>query len=204
MGIITDIQPQKKNPNRVSIFIDGEFYVGMDLFTSQKHRLKIDSEVDEEKLMKAVFDAEIASSFEKALGLINARFRAESEIEDYLKQKLYSEEVLEATIEKLKSYNYVDDREFCRLYIESHKKRWGAKKIEYMLKGLKIDSDILSEAMAEVESQEAEAVRLLEKYFKSKPFDKNKAYTHLAQKGFKSDCIKQAILRNAENSLNDE
>ena len=202
MGKITDIQTQKKNPNRVSIFIDGEFYAGMDLFTSQKHRLKIDGDVDENKLKEVIFDAECSSAFEKALSLINTRFRAENEIIDYLKQKLYSEEIIDTTLEKLKSYNYVDDREFCRLYIDSHKKSWGYKKIEYMLKGLKIDAEILAEALGEIDTQQEEAVKLLEKYFKSKPFDKNKAYTHLAQKGFKGDCIKFAIAEAMANNEN--
>jgi len=201
MGTITDIKIQKKNPNRVSIFIDGEFFVGMDLFTSQKHRLKIDQQINVDKLNEAVFDAECASAFEKSLGLINTRMRATSEIIVYLKEKLYSNEVIDSTIQKLESYRYIDDSEFCRVYIQNYKNRWGAKKIEFMLKSLKIDREIIAQSMSELDTQVDEAVCLLIRHTGKKEFDKNKAYTHLAQKGFKSDCIKQAIyiIENGES-----
>lgn len=203
MGIITDIQNQKKNKNRVSIFVDGEFFCGLDLLSCQKHRLKIDQEVDTQKLTLAVFDSECNSAFEKSLGLINSRMRSENEIAIYLKDKAYSSDIIDATIEKLKSYNYIDDSEFCRLYIESHRKSWGVKKIEYMLKMQKIDLEILAEAMQSLDTQAAEAHRLLVKFKGSKPFDKYKAYAHLAQKGFNSDCIKAAI-RTLEEEIDSE
>jgi len=203
VGIITDITAQKKNPNRVSVFIDGEFFCGIDFLSSQKHRLKIGETIDENVLSAAVFDSECNSAFEKCMGLINIRMRAESEIITYLAGKLYSQEVIDTIINKLKSYNYIDDAEFCCLYIESHRKGWGRKKIEYMLKMLKIDSEILSESMKVLASQADEAHCLLIKHKGTKPFDKYKAYVHLAQKGFNGDCIKEAIALMEEETANE-
>ena len=41
MKKITDIKEQAKNKKRVSIYLDGEFYCGLDLVTAVKNRLKI-------------------------------------------------------------------------------------------------------------------------------------------------------------------
>jgi len=198
MGKITDIQIQKKNKDRVSIFIDGDFYSGMDLFTKEKHRLKIGSEVDEKILAVAVFESECNSAFEKSLSQINARMRTQKEILTYLKGKEYSNEIIDSTVQKLIDYKYIDDTEFCRLYIEAHKGKWGIKKIEFMLKGLGADRYAIDDAMAEFSEtgpQDDTAYNLLIKYKKQKPLDKNKAYMHLAQKGFSSDTIKMAIAK---------
>ena len=39
MKTITDIKPQTKNNKRVSIYLDGAYYCGMELFTVMKYRL---------------------------------------------------------------------------------------------------------------------------------------------------------------------
>lgn len=193
MGRITAIEPQKNNKNRVNLYIDGEFYAGLDTFTAEKHRLKTGAEADAAKLAEVTFDSECASAFEKAMGKINARMRSEYEIRVYLAEKAYPEAVIESAVEKLKHYRYIDDAEFCRLWIGSRRARSGILKIRFELKTLGIEAEIIEEAFSGFPAQTEEAYRLAVKYRKSKEWDKRKAFAYLMQKGFESDTIKAAL-----------
>ena len=204
MGHITDIMPQKKNKGRVSLFVDGEFFCGLDLFTAEKHRLKIDDEVDEDKLKEVVFSEECHSAFEKAMCKINERARSREEIWRYLTEKQYVEEVVEVTIEKLQNYKYLDDVTFSKFYIDSHKRRWGLKKIEYMLSGFGVSDEDIKIAMEEAPDQIEEVKALIEKYKRvKKESDKRKLYAYLMQKGFDSKTI-SAALEQIEEEENEE
>jgi regulatory protein len=203
MAVITDIIRQKSNAGRVSIFIDGEFFCGLDVFTQKKHRLNINDEIDTETLARVVFDGECESAFEKAMRLIAVRPRSEAEIIKALNEKRYRPEVIEAAAEKLKRYNYIDDREFIRLYAASHSGRWGKKKIEYCLKRIGVDPSVLEEELSSLPPQTVEAKRLLVKFIGSKPLDaglKQKAVSHLMNKGFDIDTVKEAFSELRENS----
>ena len=50
MKKITDIKPQVKNPTRCNIYLDNAFYCGLELETIMKNRLKIGTEIAEERL----------------------------------------------------------------------------------------------------------------------------------------------------------
>lgn len=204
MGQITDIIPQKKNKGRVSLFIDGEFFCGLDLFTAEKHRLKIDDEVDEDKLKEVIFDEECFSAFEKSMSKINDRIRSKEEIRRYLMDKEYELDVIEITIEKLQNYKYLDDTAFSKFYIDSHKRRWGLKKIEYMLRGFGVSDEDIKIAMEEAPDQIEEVKVLIEKYTRvKKEVDKRKLYAYLMQKGFDSKTIGVA-LEQLEEEENEE
>lgn len=198
MPTITDIEIQKKNKDRVSVFLDGEFFCGLDTFTMQKHFLSIGKQVSKEKLLEAVFESEVESAFEKSMRQIESRLKSEKEIRDYLDGKTYKEEVIEATVDRLKRYNYINDGEFCRQYINSYLNRWGRKKIEYMLKSLVLDKEVFNNALEEVPCQVEVCYKLAIKHIGSKDFDytqKQKTFSHLMQKGFISDVIKEALSR---------
>ena len=199
MAHITDISKQVKNPGRINLYLDGEFYCGLDEFTAAAHRLRIDGEVDAEELARIVFDEECNSAFEKAMRFINVRMRSESEIRRILTEKRYSDIVIDTTVEKLASYRYIDDAEFARLYIEAHRKKWGVKKLKYALIPFGIDSEILESLFLDMPDQDEEAYKLAIKYIGSKELDMRKVYAHLLQKGFDGDTIGRVITRIKEN-----
>ncbi|MCL2796512.1 MAG: RecX family transcriptional regulator [Firmicutes bacterium] len=195
MALISSILPQKRNPDRVNLYLDGEFFCGLDAFTAGKFRLKEGVMCGAEELAQIVFEDECASAFEKAMRQVNVRMRSEHEIRAYLKDKQYAGYVIDAAIEKLINYRYIDDAEFCRLYADVHRKRWGSVKIKYALKNLGIESETIDEILSDMPDQVEEAFLLAEKYCRGKEFDSRKVYAHLMQKGFDSDTIKSAIER---------
>ena len=103
-------------------------------------------------------------------------------------KKGYSEQVVYYCIDKLKEYNYINDEEYSRRYIESVSKNQGKKLVEYklMMKGVK-KQDIEC-AYDEVDvDQKQNAKEVAKKHLKNKELTKEniaKTYRYLIGRGF--------------------
>ena len=192
---ITAITPQKHDPDRCNIEVDGRFFCGMQLFTVMERRLKVGSSVTEEELSALQFAGEKQTALDKALTHISASMKTEREIREYLRRKGYLQDVCDYVAEKMKSYGFLDDGAYAKAYAESAGKKKGGRLIraELRRKGV-ADEEI--EAALEGASEEGAAEAVLAKYMRGKPADKKtmqKAYAHLVSKGFGFDTAKDAL-----------
>lgn len=213
---ITLVEPQKNNPRRFNIFLDGQFAFGADEDLVVERRLLKGKEINKDDLEKILSEAEVGKLIEKVYGLLNIRYRSEKEIRDYLKQLSFkrklkdkdqiSEVVTEALIEKLKRRDLINDSRFAREWAEarrkSKKKGINAIKAELFQKGIsrEIMDEVLSEESAE--SEESLAKQALEKKLKiwknlPEMEFKQKSLRFLMSRGFNYDLAKQVV----ENSL---
>ena len=100
---ITSVEPQKNNPRRYNVFLDGQFAFGADEDLVVERRLVIGKEIEENDLEKIFSEAEVGKLVEKVYGLLNIRYRSEKEIRDYMrnlsfKRKLKDKEELSEVI----------------------------------------------------------------------------------------------------------
>lgn len=204
MGIITEIRGQVKNKSRVSVFVDGEFVCGLDVFTAEKNRLREGAEITEDELMRISRESEAQAAFEKTVDYINIRMRTEKEIDRYLSDKGFVGDVKDGIIAKLKEYSLIDDKRFCELFISSHRRGWGVKRLKIELARHGVKREDIDEAIEEMEPQTEEALCAAEKFCRGKSkYDRNKLYAHLYSKGFDYDCISSAIREYEENLESD-
>ena len=111
-------------------------------------------------------------------------------------KKGYLPEVCNKTIEKLKSYGYVDDGDYAKRYVSSYSKTKGKRLIALHLKQKGVSDGEVETALSEIENQAETAKAIAQKYLKNKEMDsKNlqKCYKYLLSKGFDYDDAKQAI-----------
>lgn len=193
MGIITDIKPQIKNKTRVNLFVDDKFFCGLEKLTVLSRRLRIGDEVNPDELCAAVEESESVSAFERAAKYLGLRPRTEKEMNEYLKDKGYAESAVKNTLEKLKGYGYIDDAEYCRVYINSYAAKFGVRKMEAELKSKGIDRELIACALEETGDQTEAVFALAEKYLSSHKKDKRKLITYLMNKGFDYETVKEAI-----------
>ena len=199
MGKITDITYQKKNKNRMSIFIDDAFVCGLEAITVKRNRLEIGDEITAEELEKIQAESESGTAFERAVKLCSARSRTKREIKRYLIDKGYTQDVVNGVMDKLSEYGFCDDYRFCREYVASYSKRVGLKKIKFDLKRLGAEDDAINEALEEVDSQEDEAFAAAEKYIRThRNFVMAKLKNHLYTRGFSPSDISAAAERVKE------
>ena len=192
MGKITDIAPQKKHKSRVSLYIDGEFFCGLEKLTVLEHRLKIGDEVDERKLSAAVFDSEVTQAFDKAAGYLASRPHTEEELKKYLAGKGFTAAVVDRALEKMAGYGYIDDAEFVRAYIESHRAKYGVKRMALELARKGVDRALVDEALDALDQSE-DATNTARKYLRTHEHNKYKLRAYLFGKGFDPDAVDAAI-----------
>ena len=198
MNEITAILPQVKDKTRCNIYLDGRFCCGLTLETVVKNRLKVGCTVTESFLAEIQLESEKNTAFDKALTHLSATRKTEKQIRTYLAGKGYLPAVVEHVLEKLRSYNFVNDGEYAEAYVEHAAKRKGGRMIRMELRGKGITDEEIDSALSAVdeETEIAAATEILRKYMRGKEADKEtlqKAYRYLMGKGFSYDIAKSAL-----------
>ncbi|MCH5160456.1 MAG: RecX family transcriptional regulator [Clostridiales bacterium] len=191
MGKITDIAKQKRNPSRVSVFIDGEFVCGLDAVAAASARIKIGDEITADELKKVVFSSEVNSAFERAVSYLSSVPRSKSEIRQKLRDKGYDRDVIDEAIVRLVSYRYIDDRAYAECYIKSKGKQYGKFRLSAELRKKGVSTEIIDELLDDGDEDGTAAAR---KYLRSHPScDVQKLKRFLAGRGFSWDAILRTI-----------
>ncbi len=164
-----------------------------------KHKLKTNDEIDEDGLNKLLLENGEFSAFDRALTYLEKNIKTEKGIREYLKQKGFLEESINNAVCKLKEYGYIDDSVYAENYIRTYAHKKGRKMLSFELSIKGVDKAIIEEKIEEllqVEDEQKSCNELLQKYLKNKNIDlktKQKAYAHLAGKGFSSEIINKAL-----------
>jgi regulatory protein len=114
---ITAIKAQKRNRQRVNIYLDGAFAFGLSRFVAAW--LEPGRKLTEAEIKKLQENDTYEVAFQKALQFIHYRPRSVEETRRRLAKKGFSDEVVEATLEKLLEKNWLNDLDFCRQWIEN-------------------------------------------------------------------------------------
>ena len=203
MNEITSITPQIKDKRRCNIYVDGRFYCGLTLETTVKNRLKVGQTITEERLAEIQLESEKDTAFDKALTHLSATRKTEKQTRDFLSSKGYLPAVIEYVVDKLRSYNFLNDGEYAEAYAESAVKRKGGRLIRMELRAKGISDEEIDgalEGLAEGTEEEA-AKEILQKYMRNKTCDREtlqKAYRYLTGKGFDYETVKAALASLAE------
>jgi regulatory protein len=151
MKKITAISVQKKNPNRVNIYIDGEYAFGVARITAAW--LKNGDELSDEKIAKLLAEDSREWAYQQALLYLSYRARSEKEIQQNLRKHEMPEEVIEETLERLRKAGLANDNDFARMWVENRNTfRPRSKKalaIELRQKGL--NDEAIQDSLSEVE-----------------------------------------------------
>ena len=195
---ITDIQRQKKNDERFSIFIDNEFKFGLSAVDVAFFKLKIDDEIAEERYNYILDNVIFCKARDRALKYLSFKARTEYEVIKKLQEYDYSEEIIFRVLEILKKYNYIDDELFSKSYIKDrvHLKGYGKFKIKYELQERGIHESIIEECLSNAPLSELEnAIKYISKKTKnpSDQKERNRIYNALLRRGFSYEIIKQAF-----------
>lgn len=200
--IITGIEVQKKNKDRVNIFINGSYAFSCSAELVYTHKLTPKKEVEINQLEELVYEDNFLKCKNDALRIIERTYKSEKEIFDKLVKKDYEEKTVARVISFLKSYNFLNDEEYARLYINDKKKTQGKNKIKYALLRKGIDEALVEEKLKKVTSDEQERTaqaltekkyRLLIKQEKDIRKINNKLWEYLTRNGFNKEIIEEVL-----------
>ena len=196
MAEITDITPQIKDKERCNIYVDGRFYCGMKLETALRYRLKAGEHIELARLDEIQLENEKSQALDKAMTHLSHSMKTEKEVRDFLKKKGYVQAVSDYAVGKLKEYGFLDDGEYCRLYVLSAGKSKGPRLIAYELKKRGADEESILAALGEMTGTQEAAAAALAKYMRGRECTRenlSKAFRHLMAKGFDYDTAKDAL-----------
>ena len=202
MKIITDLKAQTNNKKRVSVYLDGAFYCGLDLVTVYKYRLKKGQEIDEKTLVELQRSSEIQKCFDSALNYISRSLKTCKQVRTKLIEKGYVKEVVNEVIYKLKDYGYLSDNDFAKKYVSTYQNTKGKRMLYANLKQKGVNDEDINDALSSLEDQTESAKKLAEKYLKNKILDRKnmqKCYNYLLSKGFDYDEAKNALSQFGED-----
>lgn len=197
--IITKIEQQKKRENRYSIFIDNEFSFGLDEIDLLFYKLKENTEISESKYNEIIENAVFQKAKDTAFKYLGYKARSRFEVENKLKEKEFSEDIIFKVMDMLERYGYIDDKIYAKKFISEkiNFNGYGKHKIKYELRLKKVDEEIIEELLQDTDEDELEkAIKLVEKKSKNKVIDykeKQKIVAYLQRRGYSYDIIKESI-----------
>ncbi len=191
---ITAIEPQKNNPNRVNIYLDGEFAFGLTRLTAAW--LRVGQELNEEKIGALKAEEERETVYQRALRFLSVRPRSTQEVRQNLQKHHIPAVLIEETLERLQRAGLLDDRLFARFWVENRTdfrpRAPAVLRLELQRKG--VAEDIIEAILQEVTDAEAlalDAARRRARRLRGLPWREfyRKLGGFLARRGFSYEMI---------------
>ncbi|MEI3219406.1 MAG: regulatory protein RecX [Lachnoclostridium sp.] len=196
--IVTRIDPVTKTKFRV--YIDGQFAFVLYKSELSRYHIKENEEVTEDvfRLLKEEVVLKRAKLW--AMHLLNDMDRTEEQLITKLKHNDYTDDIIEKTMEYVKSFGYVNDDSYARRFIESKKESKSKKEIYFMLCKKGISKESVERAMEECyeDNDPGAAIEAImtKKHFSpdtASDEEKQKMYAYLMRKGFRYEDVRQVI-----------
>jgi regulatory protein len=195
-GTITALVVQKRNKERVNVYLDGEFAFGLAMIEALKLH-KGQTLTDEDIARLKTLD-EIEKAHERALNYLSYRPRSVDEVRRNLSGK-YPEPAVEAVIDRLERAGLLNDREFARFWVENRDqfKPRSERALRYELRQKGVgdaDIDLALESIDEADAARRAAEGRVRRYRNAdeKTFRKRMS-DFLARRGFSYGIIRDVV-----------
>ena len=205
--IITGLQVQKKNPQRVNVFINDAFAFGLARIVAAW--LKVGQELSESKIAELKAQDLKEQALQRALNLISYRPRSEAEVRNNLTKHQIPEEITTAVIARLRETGILNDQQFAEAWVDNRAtfrpRSKLALRMELKQKG--IDEDIIEETLASVNDEEQAFEAGQKKARQLRDADeqefKRKLFGFLARRGFNYE-VTSSVVRKLWEEMNNE
>jgi regulatory protein len=160
---ISALRVQKKNPNRINVFLDGEFAFGISRIVGAWLHSGQVLDDDEILAMKHQDTEEVA--LQKALAVLSYRPRSEYEVQKKLTDGGYEDEIIQSVIGRLRANGLLEDRSFARTWVENRTvfRPRSRRLMAFELHQKGVSDEVVQETLAETVEDETlayEAARL--------------------------------------------
>lgn len=193
MIIITNIQTK---PSYSLVEFSNENTVKMHFDMIFKYALSIEQEFEEEKYLELINENEQIMGFNQAVNYIQTALKTKKQVKDYLLKRNYHEKNIDEIIIKLKSYNFLNDKEYACAYVRTYKNKYGKFKISDNLYRRGVSKEIIAHALEQIDNSFEVIYNMANKYMKNKELTQNninKLYRFLLGRGFSYEETSYAV-----------
>ncbi len=153
---ITALEPQVNNPERINLYVDGHFLLGVNAEIVLKMGLQVEQELLLEQLEQLRSEEAEQQAVDRALNYLSFRPRSREEVRRYLRRKETPPEIIEAALARLDRLDFVNDRAFAEFWIETrgqfNPRGAHALKNELRMKG--VEREVVDELVDDEQDEE--------------------------------------------------
>lgn len=199
-GKITALVAQKRNKERVNVYIDGEFAFGLALIEAlklHKGQTLTDEEIDR---LKALDEVEVAH--ERALNLLSYRPRSTDEVRRKLQESnKFSENAVDKALEKLERAGLLDDEAFARYWVENRERfsPRSARALRHELRQKGVSDRVVEDVVTSLDEEDAAyraAQAKLSRYANAEEDEfRKKLGGYLSRRGFSYGTVRDVLDR---------
>ncbi|HEX2207012.1 MAG TPA: regulatory protein RecX [Longimicrobium sp.] len=201
---ITSLPPQKHDPDRLSVFIDGEFRMGLSAEIALAAGLRVGEMVDEARLADLERRDRTWQAREAALRLLAIRPRSAAELARRLRMKGYEPEIGEEVIARLREVGMIDDAAFAGTLVRDRVRLrpQGARRLANELRARGVDDETARAAIRETmegeETDERELAHRAAGKWRPRPGEeparaRRRLHGFLVRRGFDSEVIRDVL-----------
>lgn len=200
MASITALELQKRDTERVNVFLDGEYAFSVSLI--QAAALRKGQELSAAEIVTLRYESDINKAVDTAARFLSYRPRSVAEIRQHLAKKSLPQPVIDTALERLSQMGYVDDVAFARFWIEdrSRFKPLGPKALRYELRRKGVADMVIDEVLDDIFNVEDAAYRAAQqgarrlRQITRREF-KERVGVFLLRRGFSYAAIQDAVAR---------
>lgn len=164
MAQITAIDVQRRHKHRRSVFVDGEFFAGVDQEVVALLNLKVGQAVNPEDLRRILEREEDVRARELVLRWLDHSARTRRQLADKLRLKGVDDAAAARVLDRLQAAGVINDEAYARDWVKSRSRTGalGRRRISAELAKRGVDHETAAEAMEqEAPADEAEAAETL-------------------------------------------
>jgi regulatory protein len=153
---ITALEPQVSNPERVNVFVDQRFLLGVDAAVIIQMGLEVEQELEPAQLAQLQGEAALQQAVERAYNFLSYRPRSREEVRRYLRRKETPPVIIDAAMERLVRLDLVNDEAFTSFWVENREKfsPRGARSLKNELRMKGVERDVVDEMVTDENDEE--------------------------------------------------
>ena len=153
MKKITAIQVQKRNPNRINIYLDGEYAFGLARIVAAW--LHTGQNLSEEKIAELQAEDARERAMQQAMLYLSYRTRSEKEIRQNLSKHEIPDVFIEETLERLRESGFANDKQFASAWVENRNtfRPRGRRALKLELRQKGIADSVIESALADIDEE---------------------------------------------------
>lgn len=207
-GTITSLQYQKRNRERVNVYVDGRFAFGLAEIVAAQ--LRVGQVLGDDDIARLGGRDEVEKAYERALSFLSYRPRSEAEVRRNLRKRGLEEETTEEAIGRLTRAGLLDDAEFARYWVDNRLQfnPRGVRALGHELRQRGVPEAIIADALLDLD-EEAAARRVVHsashryRHLPPREFGR-KMGAFLARRGFSYGVTKPLIDELLETANDDD